>query len=152
VEALHVFDVLHELREVFEVAPELVDLRGGGFDADRFLNSLHMGLTRQDICPHGCEHSWPPTARGVLKWAYMDLRPGHATTRSPRYALGPGADLPIARIVAVLLVILPLAALFIATNLYKAAPSEAAKEVGAFNPKTLLADNTPHFLPTPVAA
>ena len=28
-------------------------------------------------------------------------RAGHATTRSPRYALGPGAELPIARIVAV---------------------------------------------------
>jgi hypothetical protein len=81
------------------------------------------------------------------------LRAGHATTRSSRYALGPGADLPVARIVALLLVLLPIGALlFVINNVAKAPPSEEAKEIAAFNPRELLADNTPHFLPTPVAA
>ncbi len=82
----------------------------------------------------------------------MATRAGHATTRSPRYALGPGAELPIARIVALLLILLPLAALWIATNVAKAGPSAEAVEIANFNPKTIFADNTPHFLPTPVAA
>ena len=82
----------------------------------------------------------------------MASRAGHATTRSPRYALGPGADLPIARIVALLLILLPLGALLVISNLAKAPPSEEAKEIASFNPRQLLADNTPHFLPTPVAA
>jgi hypothetical protein len=81
----------------------------------------------------------------------MALRAGHATTRSARYALGPGADLPIARIVALLLVLLPIGAWFIASNLAKAGPSQEAREIASFNPKTIFADNTPHFLPTPVA-
>src|SRR5438477_7631179 len=82
----------------------------------------------------------------------MALRAGHATTRSARYALGPGADLPVARIVAVLLVVVPLAALWIASNAAKAGPSPAAVETANFDPKSVLSDNTPHFLPTPVAA
>jgi hypothetical protein len=82
----------------------------------------------------------------------MAIKAGHATTRSARYALGPGADLPVARIVAILLILLPLAAIWFAMNAAKAGPSEAAVEVANFNPKSLLADNTPHFLPTPVAA
>jgi hypothetical protein len=82
----------------------------------------------------------------------MAVRAGHATTRSARYALGPGADLPVARIVAILLILLPIGAIWLAMNAAKAAPSEAAVEVANFNPKTLLADSTPHFLPTPVAA
>jgi hypothetical protein len=79
-------------------------------------------------------------------------RAGHATTRSPRYALGPGADLPVARIVAVLLILVGVGVLFIVANLAKAPPSDEAKEIAALNPRQLLADNTPHFLPTPVAA
>src|SRR3954452_18546735 len=82
----------------------------------------------------------------------MAIRAGHATTRSPRYALGPGADLPIARIVAFLLVLLPIGAWFIASNLAKAGPSPEAQEIAAFNPRAIFTDNTPHFLPTPVAA
>ncbi len=82
----------------------------------------------------------------------MAIRAGHATTRSARYALGPGADLPVARIVAVLLVVVPLAAVWIAINAAKAGPSQAAIEIATFNPKSVLSDNTPHFLPTPVAA
>ena len=76
----------------------------------------------------------------------------HATTRSPRYALGPGAELPIARIVAVLLILLPVGALFVASNLARSGPSPEAQEIASFNPRTIFADNTPHFLPTPVAA
>src|SRR5260370_10680785 len=82
----------------------------------------------------------------------MDTRAGHATTRSARYALGPGVDLPIARIVALLLILLPLGALWIVSNVAKAGPSQAAVEVANFNPKTMFADQTPHFLPTPVPA
>jgi|SRR5579864_534948 len=82
----------------------------------------------------------------------MAIRAGHATTRSARYALGPGADLPVARIVAVLLVVVPLAGLWIASNFAKAGPSQAAIEIASFDPRSVLTDNTPHFLPTPVAA
>ena len=66
--------------------------------------------------------------------------------------LGPGADLPIARIVAVLLILLPVGALFLASNLARSGPSQEAQGIASFNPRTLFADNTPHFLPTPVAA
>ena len=77
---------------------------------------------------------------------------GHATTRSERYSLGPGADLPIARIVALLLILLPLGALLVIVNWAKAGPSPAAVEVANFNPRSMFSDQTPHFLPTPVAA
>ena len=80
------------------------------------------------------------------------LHSQHATTRSPRYVLGPGADLPVARLVALLLILLPIGALLVINNVVKAPPSEGAKEIASFNPRQLLADNTPHFLPTPVAA
>lgn len=82
----------------------------------------------------------------------MLIRPAHATTRSPRYVLGPGADLPIARIVGLLLVLVPLAAWFIISNQAKAGPSAEARQVATFNPRSLFTDSTPHFLPTPVAA
>jgi hypothetical protein len=82
----------------------------------------------------------------------MAIRASHATTRSARYALGPGADLPIARIVALALIVLAVGAIWMVINAAKAAPSPAAAEIANFNPKSLLADNTPHFLPTPVAA
>src|SRR4051812_31189047 len=82
----------------------------------------------------------------------MAVRSNHVTTRSAQYALGSGADLPIARIVVLLLVLLPIVALAIASNLAKAAPSETAIELANLNPKQLFADNTPHFLPRPVAA
>jgi hypothetical protein len=82
----------------------------------------------------------------------MAIRAGHATTRSARYALGPGADLPIARIVAILLVIVPIAAVWMAFNAAKAGPSPAAEQIATFDPRSLLSDSTPHFLPTPVAA
>ena len=77
---------------------------------------------------------------------------GHATTRSERYSLGPGADLPVARIVALLLILLPIGALWVVSNVAKAGPSAAAVEVANFNPRTMFADQTPHFLPPPVAA
>jgi hypothetical protein len=80
------------------------------------------------------------------------MRLGHATTRSSRYALGPGADLPIARIVALLLIGLAIGAVFIASNLAAEGPSPAAQEIASFNPRAVFTDNTPHFLPTPVAA
>ena len=47
---------------------------------------------------------------------------------------------------------MPIAAIWLASNAATAGPSEAAVEVANFNPKTLFADSTPHFLPTPVAA
>jgi len=80
------------------------------------------------------------------------VRTSHVTTRSANYSLGPGADLPIARIVALLLLVLPLLAFLIISNQAKDGPSEEARQIAAFNPKQMFADNTPHFLPKPVAA
>lgn len=82
----------------------------------------------------------------------MSIRAGHATTRSARYALGPGADLPVARIVALLLILLPIGVYFLVSNIAKAGPSQEAKDIANFNPRAVFADNTPHFLPTPIAA
>ena len=84
----------------------------------------------------------------------MAIKPSHATTRSARYALGPGADLPVARVVAVLLVLLPIAAWLFISNQMRApaTPTPAAQSISNFNPRSLFADQTPHFLPTPVAA
>ncbi len=82
----------------------------------------------------------------------MATHAGHATTRSARYVLGPGADLPVARIVALLLIALPIGALWVAFNMAKAPPSPEAAQIASFDPKSLFADSTPHFLPTPVAA
>jgi hypothetical protein len=76
----------------------------------------------------------------------------HATTRSARYSLGPGADLPVARIVALLLILVPIGLFLVINNVAKAGPSQEAQELANFNPRTLFTDNTPHFLPTPVAA
>ncbi len=82
----------------------------------------------------------------------MAVRTSHVTTRSANYSLGPGADLPIARIVAVLLLLLPVVAWLVVSREVKAGPSEAALQIATFDPKKAFADNTPHFLPTPVAA
>src|SRR5919197_506489 len=82
----------------------------------------------------------------------MAVRTSHVTTRSPKYSLGPGADLPIARIVAVLLLVLPVVAWLVASREAKEGPSPAAIQIATFDPKKAFADNTPHFLPTPVAA
>jgi Bacterial SH3 domain len=82
----------------------------------------------------------------------MAIRAAHATTRSPRYALGPGADLPIARIVALLLILLPIGAWFVITNIVKTPPSQEAVDLANFNPRAIFTDSTPHFLPPPVAA
>ena len=82
----------------------------------------------------------------------MAIRASHATTRSARYALGAGADLPVARIVAILLIILPIATFLIVTNLVKAGPSESAVQLANFDPQRALSESTPHFLPKPVAA
>jgi hypothetical protein len=82
----------------------------------------------------------------------MAPRAGHATTRSPRYALGPGADLPIARIVALVLILLPIGAWFVITNMITTGPSEQPVNVANFNPRSMFTDSTPHFLPSPVVA
>src|SRR6185312_9439884 len=82
----------------------------------------------------------------------MAIRAGHATTRSPRYALGPGADLPIARIVALLLILLPIGAWLDISNVTSAGPSKEAADLANFNPRAMFTDTTPHFLPPPVAA
>jgi hypothetical protein len=82
----------------------------------------------------------------------MAIRAGHSTTRSPRYALGPGADLPVARIVALLLILLPIGAWFVITTILKAPPSQDAVDLANFDPRSVFSDGTPHFLPPPVAA
>jgi hypothetical protein len=80
------------------------------------------------------------------------MRPGHPTTRSPRYAVGPGADLPIARIVALLLIVIPLGGVWLALHVSNVGPSPAAQEIASFDPSSLLAEGSQDFLPTPVAA
>lgn len=60
--------------------------------------------------------------------------------------------MPIARIVVVLLILLSISAWFIVSNLVQAGPSQEAKDLASFNPRTMFSDTTPHFLPTPVAA
>src|ERR1700682_4877553 len=82
----------------------------------------------------------------------MAIRAGHATTRSPRYSLGPGADLPVARIVALLLILLPIGAWFVISNIVKAPLSREAWDLANFNPRAVFSDSTPHFLPPPVVA
>ncbi len=82
----------------------------------------------------------------------MANRTSHATTRSARYSLGPGADLPVARIVALLLILLPIGAWVVVSNVARSGPSPEAQEIANFNPRTVFTDTTPHFLPTPVAA
>jgi Bacterial SH3 domain len=97
---------------------------------------------------------YAPAQRGTrtANGLHMAVRTSHVTTRSAKYSLGPGAELPIARIVAVLLLVLPVAAWFVITREAKQGPSEAAIEIASFNPKQAFSDNTPGFLPTPVAA
>lgn len=84
----------------------------------------------------------------------MAVKTSHATTRSARYALGPGADLPIARVVALLLVVVAVGAWLFISNQMRApqTPTPEAQSIASFNPRSLFADQTPHFLPTPVAA
>jgi hypothetical protein len=91
-------------------------------------------------------------ARDVLTRTGMAVRAGHATTRSPRYALGPAADLSVARIVAVLLILLPIGAWFVISNVIKAGPLQQGLDLASVNPRAMFSDNTPHFLPPPVAA
>jgi hypothetical protein len=88
----------------------------------------------------------------VASFKQMAIRAGHATTRSARYALGPGAELPVARLVAVALILLLIGAVWLVFNAATAAPSPAAIEISSFDPSSVLADSSPHFLPTPVAA
>jgi len=82
----------------------------------------------------------------------MAIRAGHPTTRSPRDALGPRADLPVARIVALVLILLPIAAWFVISTIMQAPPSQAAVDLANFNPRSVFTDSSPHFLPPPVAA
>jgi hypothetical protein len=60
--------------------------------------------------------------------------------------------MPIARIVALLLILLPIGAWFIVSNVANAGPSQEAKDLANFNPRAMFTDTTPHFLPTPIAA
>jgi hypothetical protein len=76
----------------------------------------------------------------------------NVTTRSADYSLGLGGDLPIARIVALVLLLLPIVALAIANSQARQAPSEEVQQIAEIDPKAMFADKTPHFLPTPVAA
>jgi hypothetical protein len=82
----------------------------------------------------------------------MAVRGSDVTTRSERYALGPGAELPIARIVAVALIVVLIGALVLVINAARSRPSSAAQDAAGLDPTSLLSDSTPHFLPTPVAA
>jgi hypothetical protein len=76
----------------------------------------------------------------------------HVTTRSSRYSLGPGADLPIARLVVLLMLAVAIGAFVFIRREVRETPSPETQQLGGLNPRSLLQDNTPHFLPTPVAA
>jgi Bacterial SH3 domain len=82
----------------------------------------------------------------------MAVRTAHISTRSARYTLGPGAYLPIARLVALLLLLLPIGAWPVISSLAEAEPSQEAREIANLNPQAIITDQTPHFLPKPVAA
>lgn len=59
----------------------------------------------------------------------------------------------MARIVALLLLLIPVGAGWWLLNQPKDdKPSALSQELATINPRTLFADQTPHFLPTPVAA
>jgi hypothetical protein len=82
----------------------------------------------------------------------MALHTQHVTTRSPRYLGGSGAELPIARLVLLLLLVLAIGAFVLVRREAREGPSPEAQQLASVNPRALLSDNTPHFLPTPVAA
>ena len=82
----------------------------------------------------------------------MVVRTQHVTTRSPRYLGGSAAELPIARLVVLLLLALAIGAFVLARREAREGPSPEAQQLASLNPRALLSDNTPHFLPTPVAA
>ncbi len=73
-------------------------------------------------------------------------------SRQPHHALS-GADLPVARGVALLLLLIPVGAGWWLLNQPKDDnPSALSQQLATINPRALFADQTPHFLPTPVAA
>src|SRR5215210_17069 len=95
----------------------------------------------------------PRPARHLRTPSHMAIPASHATTRSERYALGPGADLPVARVVAVLLILLPIAAVWFLISIQpRTGQAPESQTIAALDPRSLLTDNTTHFLPTPVAA
>jgi hypothetical protein len=77
----------------------------------------------------------------------MDVRPRQTESGRPH-----STDLPIARGVIVVLLLLPIAAWFLVGNVIKSAPSPQSVDVSGFNPQTMFSDSTVNFLPTPVAA
>ena len=85
----------------------------------------------------------------------MAVRDAQSTSKSARAALRPDADVPVARIVIVLLIVLAVGAWFLVSNLLKTDPStasEATQTVVPFDARTILTDSSQRFLPTPVAA
>ncbi|MGI9146354.1 MAG: SH3 domain-containing protein [Chloroflexota bacterium] len=81
----------------------------------------------------------------------MALRDGQAPSSSPRSGLQQRADLPIARGVAVLLILLPIGAWLVISNMVAADSPQPTPDLANFNPRTIFTDSTPHFLPPPVA-
>ena len=51
--------------------------------------------------------------------------------------------MPVARIVALLLILLPIGAYFVVSNVAKAGPSQEARDIANFNPRAMFSDNTP---------
>jgi Bacterial SH3 domain len=80
--------------------------------------------------------------------------PDGSATRSLRSALGEGAEVPLGRLVLLLVLAIAVGAFWLSNSLSKAAPSEQARDLGSINPRALLGGDTSsdHFLPTPVAA
>lgn len=74
-----------------------------------------------------------------------------ANNQTPRYASG-DTDLPMARLVALVLLLVPITAGYIVIQAWREAPSSAVQELASFDPRSLVSDTSSDFLPTPVAA
>src|SRR6266851_6297113 len=82
----------------------------------------------------------------------MIRRTRYVTAGIPRYVHSPGAEVPLARLIAFVLLVIPFLGIQVARALATAAPSEPALQLAHFDPHQAFTESQPHFLPTPVAA
>ena len=82
----------------------------------------------------------------------MIRRTRYVTAGIPRYVHSPRAEVPLARLIAFVLLVIPVLGIQVARVLATAAPSEPAQQLAHFNARQAFTESQPHFLPTPVAA